>query len=86
MLNTPARDAALPRSVVVGPLVLRLAIASVLASLAAVCAFAQDTTSIDDQKWQERNPSNAVSITYSGVTVATAFELVSPMTRPRRWS
>ena len=76
MLKTPARASALPWLAPADPSVKQLAVVFVWFALAALCAFAQDTISIDDQKWQECNPSNVVSITFSGATSATAFDLV----------
>ena len=76
MLNTPARARAVPRYACT--LLCGSAIGGLLAltMLSAVPVFAQDTIAIDDQKWQECSPSNVVSITYSGTTSATAFDLV----------
>jgi hypothetical protein len=76
MLNTLARASALPRYADTFPRAETLAALLALVIGAVVSAAAQDTIAIDDQKWQECNPNNVVSITYSGTTSATAFDLV----------
>jgi hypothetical protein len=76
MLTTPALNLVRALRKRGGSFMKRLFAVGVLATMVAGVALAVDTITVADAAFQEGSTSNTVSITYSGTTSATAFDLI----------